>query len=287
MKYTRLTREERHTIEILSRQGLGVREIASQMGRAGSTISRELSRNTTQGEEYSSIDAHRLSRANHHGAKPKYNADVWNDVESRVKEGWSPEQITGFFRKAEKPVPSHEWIYQYLLTDKAEGGSLYTHLRHPLKSYRKRGAGKERRGRIKDQRMIEERPTVVELKNRVGDWEIDTMIGLQGGAVLVTLVDRMSRYTLIRKAESKEAMAVGEQLWRALRLHTDKVLTITADNGKEFAGHKLTAALLECDYYFANPYASWERGLNENTNGSSGSTSPKKATSITSQKMRF
>ena len=109
----------------------------------------------------------------------------------------------------------------------------------------------------------------------------------RGGAVLVTLVDRMSRYTLIRKAESKEAMAVGEQLWRALRLHTDKVLTITADNGKEFAGHKLTAALLECDYYFANPYASWERGLNENTNGSSGSTSPKKATSITSQKMRF
>ena len=125
--------------------------------------------------------------------------------------------------------------------------------------------------------MIEERPAVVDQKYRVGDWEIDTMIGLQGGAVLVTLVDRMSRYTLIRKAESKEAMAVGEQLWRALRLHTDKVLTITADNGKEFAGHKLTAALLECDCYFANPYASWERGLNENTNGLIRQYFPKKS----------
>ena len=127
MKYTRLTREERHTIEILTRQGLGIREIATQMGRAGSTISRELSRNKAQGEEYSSVEAHRLSRVKHHCAKPKYNADVWNGVESRIKEGWSPEQITGFFRKEEKPVPSYEWIYQYLLTDKAEGGLLYTH----------------------------------------------------------------------------------------------------------------------------------------------------------------
>ena len=266
MPYTRLTRDDRHTIDTLRSQGLGVREIATEMHRSPSTISRGLKRNSAHGHYcFVQADAKSLSR------RPEpirlYTSEVWNKVEDKLKVDWSPEQITGSLRALGEKVPSHETIYQHILTDKENGGELHKHLRHPVKSYRKRGLVRERRGRIKNQVMIDERPKEVEQKERIGDCELDTVIGVQGGAVLVTMVERKSRYTLIRKAVNKEANAVGEQLWRALQPHQDRAITLTADNGKEFARHELIANLLDCCVYFAHPYHSWERGLNENTNG--------------------
>src|SRR5690606_5864225 len=147
------------------------------------------------------------------------------------------------------------------------GGDLHTHLRQPAKSYRRRGSGRERRGRLKDQVMIDERPPVVEERSRIGEWEMDTVSGRPGGPVLVTMVERRSRYTLIGLSASKEALQVGSEILKAMGHHRDKVLTTTYDNGKEFAHHKLIGELLGADAYFAHPYHSWERGLNENTNG--------------------
>jgi len=267
MQYTRLTREERFTIAALQRQGLGVRRIATALDRSPSTVSRELKKHSCDQEGYSYSTAQASSQAKRTRSAQRYGSEVWAKVEKRLQEDWSPEQITGYYRDAGEEIPSHEWIYQHLLKDQDQGGELFKHLRHPVKSYRKRGAERERRGRIPNQIMIDERPKEVEEKQRLGDWELDTVIGAQGGHVLVTMVERKSRYTLIRKATRKGANEVGFELFSALREHPDKVLTLTADNGKEFAHHQLLADLLNCSVYFAHPYHSWERGLNENTNG--------------------
>ena len=267
MHYTRLTREERFTIATLKRQGLGVREIAKTLDRHPSTISRELKKHSCDRQGYFYLTAEASSKAKRNRSAQHYGLDVWEKVEKRLREDWSPEQITGYYRQAGEEVPSHEWIYQYLLKNKEQGGDLFKHMRHPVKSYRKRGGGQERRGRIPNQVMIDERPKEVEDKQRVGDWELDTVIGTLGGHVLVTMVERKSRYTLIRKATCKGANEVGFEIFDALKDHPDKTFTLTADNGKEFTHHQLLAHLLNCSVYFAHPYHSWERGLNENTNG--------------------
>lgn len=133
--------------------------------------------------------------------------------------------------------------------------------------HRHRSAGKERRGCLKNQVMIDQRPPIVEERTRIGDWEMDTVIGRTGGPVLVTMVERRSRCTLIRLVPSKEAAVVTAAILEATKPYRDKVLSHTYDNGKEFAMHELLTEIMEAQAYFAHPYHSWERGLNENTNG--------------------
>ena len=183
MPYTRLTRDDRHTIDTLRSQGLGVREIAAEMHRSPSTISRELKRNSSNGHYcFVQADAKSLSR------RPEpirlYTSEVWNKVEDKLKVDWSPEQITGSLRALGEKVPSHETIYQHILTDKENGGELYKHLRHPVKSYRKRGLVRERRGRIKNQVMIDERPKEVEQKERIADGSTFTALNAASGTQL-------------------------------------------------------------------------------------------------------
>ena len=135
------------------------------------------------------------------------------------------------------------------------------------KRYRARGSNKDSRGRIKNAVSIDERPEIVDEKSRIGDWEIDTVIGKNHKQALVTIVERVSKFTVMKKVENKTAELVAAATIELLRPYRDRVLTITADNGKEFAHHEKVAKALKCDYYFAHPYSSWERGLNENTNG--------------------
>ncbi|RYZ91246.1 MAG: IS30 family transposase [Proteobacteria bacterium] len=156
-------------------------------------------------------------------------------------------------------------MYRHIYRDKQAGGGLHRHLRHCCKSYRRRVSERESRGRIRNPVMIDQRPAVVEVRSRIGDWEMDTMIGRPGGKVLVTMVERKSCYTLIALADNEEALEVTGPLLEALKGHRDKVETMTSDNGKEFALHGLLADLLDARAYFAHPYHSWERGLNENT----------------------
>ena len=162
---------------------------------------------------------------------------------------------------------SHETIYRYVYTNKAHGGRLYRHLRHRNRTYHKRGQHYARRGMLKNRTMIEKRPRVVEAKRRIGDWEIDTVIGKGHQGVLVTAVDRHSKFTLIAPAKSRHAEVVSKVLLRLLEPVKPITKTITSDNGKEFAHHETIAEKLEAAFYFANPYHSWERGLNEHTNG--------------------
>ncbi|WP_189338911.1 IS30 family transposase [Chromobacterium amazonense] len=135
------------------------------------------------------------------------------------------------------------------------------------KARRKRYGKPERRGQIANRRPITERPPEVEARSRIGDWEADTMIGAGNKGAIVTLVERKTGYSKLMRVPSKEAAGVTKATVRALRPHQEQVLTLTFDNGKEFAGHQTVGKRLKADCYFAEPYSSWQRGSNENLNG--------------------
>ena len=265
--YSRLTRQQRYTIESMLRKGYSQKSIAEAIGVHPSNVSREVRRGGMNRASYCYVAAQRHADSREWKGV-RICPEVWKRVEEKLcGQQWSPQQISATLAITGEGEVSHEAIYQHIYRDKKSGGELHHHLRHRCKSYRRRGVARESRGRIKNQVMIDERPAVVEERSRIGDWEMDTMIGRPGGKVLVTMVERKSRYTLIGLAENKEALEVTGRLLEALGGHRDKVETMTFDNGKEFAMHELLAELLDAKAYFAHPYHSWERGLNENTNG--------------------
>lgn len=273
MKYKHLTREERHTISCLRRQAYSTAQIAEAVSKHPSTIRREFKRNPSYAGKYDFRQAHIQARRRSRSAScraARINPESWAFALDKLKnEQWSPDQISAELAKQGRPTISHEAIYLRIYADRMRCGKLHTHLRHRVKSYRSRALKNEKRGSIKNQRSIDERPEIVEAKTRIGDWEIDTIIGTHSGSasVLVTAVERFSRYTLITKAANKSAEAVTKALLSALAPHRKRVHTLTYDNGKEFSSHQIIDSFLGSKGYFAHPYSSWERGLNENTNG--------------------
>jgi len=264
--YTQLAQEERYQIYALAKAGHNQAEIAKVLGRHKSTISRELRRN--QGlrgyrPKQAQEQADNRRRAMSHS---RITSVHWARVEELVRQDWSPEQVSGWLAREEGIAVSHEWIYLYVYIDKRHGGDLYKHLRCQ-KPRRKRYGSNDRRGRIKDRVSIDERPEVVAARTRIGDWEADTVIGKPGGTVLVTLAERKTRQSILALSPDKSAQAVKKAIIRALQPLAAHVHTITYDNGKEFAHHAEIASALNAKGYFAHPYHSWERGLNENTNG--------------------
>lgn len=264
--YTQLTQEERYQIYALRKAGHSQREIAEVLSRSPSTISRELERNKGL-KGYRPKQAHRLAQnRKKERERRRIPESTWELVERLLREDWSPEQISGWLAREEGMAISHEWIYRYVYEDKRRGGDLYRHLRCQ-KPRKKRYGSYDRRGQIRERVSIDERPEVVEARSRVGDWEADTVIGKPGGSVLVTLVERRSRLSLVALAPDKTATAVKAAVLKLLQPLSAQVYTVTYDNGKEFAYHMEIAQALNADGYFAHPYHSWERGLNENTNG--------------------
>ncbi len=264
--YKQLTCEQRYTIRVLLKKNFSQKDIANAIGVNKSTISRELKRNIGK-RGYRNKQAHmkalerRLDKS-----PPRISKEIWDKVSLYVKEDWSPDQISGELKLNENTSISHEWIYQFILKDKKAGGDLYTHLRCKSKR-RKRYGSYESRGVIRNRRSIEERPAIVETKERIGDWEADTIIGKAHKGAIVSLTERKTKLCLIYKVERKTADLVSKAMKKLLLPLKDIVYTITSDNGKEFALHEDTAKDLETDFFFAHPYASCERGLNENTNG--------------------
>ena len=264
--YTQLTQEERYQIYILKKAEYSQAEIAGLLERDKSTISRELRRNRGL-KGYRPQQAHQLALMRRYNkVQPRLGKEVWQAVEVLVRDEWSPEQVVGRIAMEQGVSISHEWIYQYVYTDKRSGGELYRFLRCQ-KVRRKRYGAYSRRGCIPNQVSIDERPAIVNARLRFGDWEGDTVIGKGHRGALVTLVERKSLYTVIRAIPRKTAEAVRNAVTTGLAPHKDRVHTLTYDNGREFADHEGMAADLEARVYFAHPYASWERGRNENTNG--------------------
>lgn len=188
-------------------------------------------------------------------------------IESKIRIEWSPEQISDWLWAESEHQISHETIYLHIWTDKRSGGDLYSYLRRQGKKYDKRRNGKSTRGCIKNRVSIDDRPAIVDSKSRIGDWEIDTVIGKGHSGALVTIVERVTKLTLTAQVNSKSAKDVTRATIDLLKPYKHIVHTITADNGKEFAYHEKISEALSAEVYFAHPYSSWERGLNENTNG--------------------
>jgi transposase, IS30 family len=259
MNYTHLTREERYQIYALKKAGHKPSEIADVLKRDRSTISRELARNRGR-RGYRPKQAQHLADERRAMNAKQIDGAAWQFAQEKLLQQWSPEQISHF------ADISHETIYQRVYADKRTGGLLWKQLR--CQKQRKKRYGKtDRRGIIPNRQSIEQRPVIVETRSRIGDWEADTLIGKNHRQAIVSLVERKTGFTLIRKVERKTAKAVGDAMVLLLKPYHQNVHTITADNGLEFAGHEATAKQLQADFYFAHPYASWERGTNENTNG--------------------
>jgi IS30 family transposase len=240
-------------------------EIAEAIGKDKSTISREVRRNRGQ-RGYRPKQANQMSLDRRKKAKPRIQESTWELIESKLQEDWSPEQIADWLKHNTDIQVSHERIYQYILADKRAGGSLHKHLRCQKKR-RKRYGGYDRRGKLPNRRSIEERPEIVDQRQRIGDWEVDTMIGKGHRQAIVTLTERKSRFAMLRKVERRKANQVSAAVIDLLHPVADRSHTITGDNGKEFAEHERIAQELEISFFFAHPYAAWERGANENMNG--------------------
>lgn len=265
MKYTHLTQDERYQIAILAKAGHDRSDIARVMERHKSTISREMTRNRGA-RGYRPKQAHARSKFRAAQNGPRVAAKTWAIVAVKLAETWSPEQISGHLKVNGQATVSHEAIYQHIYADKRAGGTLHRALRCQ-KVRRKRYGGRERRGTIPNQVSIDLRPAVVAERGRFGDWEGDLMIGAGQKQALVTLNERTSRYTLIAHVAKKTAQAVSDAMVSMLTPFAACVHTLTTDNGKEFAQHERIAKQLGADFFFAHPYASWERGANENMNG--------------------
>ena len=277
MKYKQLTLKERYHISTLIKQGYNQKQIANEIGVSASTICRELKRNSS--DKYHP----ELAQINYHKrviAKKKRQAitiAIEKYIRSKLKLDWSPEQIAGRMRIDKGYSIHHETIYRFIYTNKAHNGRLYLHLRYKNKKYHKRSNEYQRRGTIKNRICISKRPAIADHKKRIGDWEIDTVIGANHQGALVTIVDRKSKFTLMKKVKSKHADVVTQATIDLLYPLKKLTHTITSDNGKEFAYHEVIAKSLDTNFYFANPYHSWERGLNEHTNGLIRQYIPKKS----------
>jgi len=283
--YTQLTQEQRYQIYALLTAGHIQSEIACLIKVHKSTVSREVRRNRGL-RGYRPQQAHEFAIGRRHNPEARIGPATWLMVERLIRQEWSPEQISGWLKDNCGLQISHEWIYQYILLDKHAGGDLHRHLRCQKKR-RKRYGSYDRRGTLKNRVSIDERPSIVDARQRLGDWEVDTIIGKGHHQAIVSLTERKSRLALLRKVERKTAQAVADAVIDLLKPLGGDLHTITADNGKEFADHMRIADKLQADVYFAHPYSSWERGTNENMNGLIRQYFPKKKsfTSITDQEI--
>jgi transposase, IS30 family len=266
--YGHLSQHERYQISALADIGTPISAIARSIARHPSTVHRELKRNASHTsyepqQAHSQAVARQSQRSNAHQIAQAH----WLLAYEYLRLGLSPQQISGRLWAEQKIAISSESIYLRVYENQRQAGDLISYLRCQKTRRKRYASGRERRGSLVGRVSIEQRPVVVDYKTRMGDWEGDTVIGKGHQGVLVTLVERKSRYTLAQRVHSKHAQPVGAAIIEMLRPHKAYCHTMTFDNGKEFAEHALIAHTLNAKVYFAHPYCSWERGLNENTNG--------------------
>ena len=263
-KYKQLTREECYQLYSLLKMGISVADISKVFKRHKSTIYREIQRNKGK-KGYHPKQAHTKAVERRHLYKTQIPDKTWKIIERLIRKDYSPDQISNRLRKFNIDSISYVWIYWYIQMDKCAGGSLYTHLRIQ-KQRKKKYAQFSKRGVIPGQISIEKRPRVVDKRLRYGDWEVDTIIGKNHKGAMVTLTERKSKLTLIKYVPFKTKELVALAIIELLTPLKIWVHTITSDNGREFTSHAMISKKLKCKFYFAHPYSSWERGLNENTN---------------------
>lgn len=267
--YHQLTTDERYTIASLRMQRVSQAGIARHLGRNPGTISRELKRNRTNAGIYTACKAvSRTARVRRESRRKWYFRDAQLQmVIALLRLDWSPEQISLWLGKHKILSISHSTIYRYVWYDYFYHGNLYKHLRQSNKKRRKKYRSPDSRGVLPDKAHISERPVSAENKSRIGHLEIDTVHGSNDLHCVVTIVDRKSKFTIIGKLKARTCDELNRKTIELIKKQVKQVKTITADNGTEFHGYTEIEKETGVKFYFANPYHSWERGLNENTNG--------------------
>lgn len=265
--YKQLTSEQRYTISVLLSKGLKKKEIAEAIGVSNSTITRELQRNSSKRGAYKWEIAQKQAekRSKRTPGNRAISKAIWSSAKHYlVDEQWSPEQISGYLAKDGIKI-SHETIYAWIREDKRNRGTLYKHLRHRLKHRKKYvGAG---RSCIINRKSIHERPAEADGK-RVGDLEMDTIVGPNNQQAIVTLIDRNTNMLFMKKLKyGKDAKNLALTVIEMLKPIKKKLKTITTDNGKEFSAHEIISEALGVDVFFTDPYSSWQKGAIENANG--------------------
>lgn len=275
MPHHHLTPSDRVTIESLLVNHFGVVHIANQLNRPVCTIRREIARNAGPSGRYSAVNAQRKYLGRREACRPcckLSNPRLEQHVVNRLEEEWSPEQIAGrlpieLSDDASMRV-SHETIYAYIYREKRNGGTLYKKLRQSHIQRRKRTNSKTNRGIIKDRVLIHKRPAAVDKQSRFGDWEGDSVIGKNHKGAIATFVERKSLYTVAALMKDKCASSMCKAARNAFRRIPKRLRrTLTVDNGKEFTDFKYIQHAVGIDVYFAEPYRSCQRAINENTNG--------------------
>jgi len=270
MEYRQLAQDERYVMARMMHQGYSHRSIAKVLDRSASTISREKWRNLTEHDgRYRAEKAQQyaMARRSRCRKQDQYSQQEWEAVASLVARKWSPEQIAGRARAVRRACMSKETIYRYIRRERRAGGQTWRHLRIVSKFGRKRRGSPATRGRLLGKRHISERPKAVALRVRVGHWEGDTVMGSDMRHCVLTLVERVSGYVIIKKLTARTKEQAAAALKQAINEVRCKVRTITLDNGTEFHDYVKVEAQCAVKFYFATPYHSWERGTNENTNG--------------------
>ena len=268
MNYQQLIDSQRYQIEAYLKANFTIIRIAIELGVHKSTICRELKRNSKK-RIYNANYASTLSKER---KRESYKHSVFDQnmkqyIDKKLTQNqWSPEQIKGRCDLDGIPMVSTERIYQYIYPNQTEGGYLYLHLRTARRWRRKRLNRKHQRGQIPNRTMIDQRPKIVDTKERFGDWEVDTIIGENHKTAILTVTERKSQFELMVKTDATKAESIRKQMINLLAPFKELVKTITSDNGKEFTKHQEIAQKLEVDFYFADPYSPWQRGLNEYNN---------------------
>jgi IS30 family transposase len=275
--YRHLSAEERETVSLGLARGYSLRALARLLGRAPSTVSREVARNTTGGRPYRACRAqrHAATRA-HHPRRPRKLLDpwLWQYVQTHLRQGCSPEQIAGRLRHAyPDDMSKHlsaETIYAglYVLPRGALRSELVAALRQARKARRPRTRGTDRRGQIPNMTPIAARPAEVATRTVPGHWEGDLLKGARNRSAVGTLVERTTRLVILARMDGTDATSARQGFTKKLR-HVPALLrkTLTYDRGKEMAEHERLAQRLALQIFFADPYSPWQRGTNENTNG--------------------
>jgi len=268
MNYQQLIDSQRYQIEAYRKAKYSITQIAKELGVDKSTISRELKRNSKKrvyNAGYAGIvSKERKKEAYKHSV---FDINMKRYIDTKlITSQWSPEQIKGRCDKGGIAMVSVERIYQYIYQDQSQGGLLYTHLRTSRRLRKKRLNRKHQRGQIPNRVMIDQRPDIVDTKERFGDWEVDTIIGKNHKTAILTATERKSQFELMVKTDGTKADSIRKEMINLLAPFKKLVKTITSDNGKEFSKHQQISKKLVTEFYFADPYSPWQRGLNEYNN---------------------
>lgn len=267
--YTQLSLEERYFISSQHARKVSFAQIARDLGRSTSTITREYHNNLRPTGYYAAFVAHSYVTARRRSSRRGSNFPdyFWNRIRELLYEDFSPEQIVSQLQIERIGVISIQSIYRYIQKDRLKGGDLYTHTRIMPKPRRKVYRSPDSRGVLRGKRSISERPDYINDRLEFGHWEGDTVQGKDRHQCLLTLVERKSGTNRMAKLNNRTVVNVNAALLSIISKEPHLFKSITFDNGTEFHGYKQIEATTSVICYFANPGHPWERGSNENFNG--------------------